>query len=73
VRVVREPGAIGDGEMVEHEEGGEVAEIAGSDCATDAGADAFGLFDCFDDFGYCAGCELRGHGLLCWLCVLVVL
>ena len=51
VWVVWESSAVRDGEVVEHEEGGEVAEVACSDCATDASADTFGLFNCFDYFG----------------------
>jgi len=44
VRVVGEAGAGGDEEVVEHEEGGEVAELGDTDGATNAGAGAFGGF-----------------------------
>ena len=43
--VVGEAGAGFDAEVVEHEEGGEVAEGGGADGAADAGACAFGLLD----------------------------
>ncbi len=44
VGVVGEACAGGDGGVVEHEEGAEVAEGGGSDRATDASTGAFGLF-----------------------------
>lgn len=53
--------------MVEHEEGGEVAELGGTDGAADAGTGAFGLGEGLDDFldgpggghvgGWGCGCE----------------
>ena len=69
VGVVGKTCAVWDGEVVEHEEGGEVTEVACSDCATDASAYTLGLFDCFYDFGDCAGGECRGHDGL-WFLVL---
>lgn len=45
VRVVGEAGAGGDGEVVEHQEGGEVAQLGGADGPAHARADAFGLLD----------------------------
>lgn len=45
VGVVREPGAWGDGEVVEHEERGEVAQLGGTDGAAHAGPSALGLLD----------------------------
>lgn len=45
VGVVWEAGSRGAGEVVEHEEGGEVAEFRGANCAADSSAHAFGLFN----------------------------
>ena len=45
VRVVREARAGGDGEMVEHEEGGEVAELGSADAASDSGACSLALLN----------------------------
>lgn len=60
VRVVGEAGAGVDGEVVEHEEGGEVPEAGGADGAADAGAGAFGLFGCEEDLtDWAGGCG--GH------------
>ena len=43
VRVVGEAGAGVDGEVVEHEEGGEASQLGSADGAADGGARAFGL------------------------------
>ena len=55
VGVVGEAGAGLNGEVVEHEEGGEVAQLRGADGAADARAGAFGLLDCGEDFTDGAG------------------
>jgi hypothetical protein len=44
VRVVREASSFGDLEVVEHEEGGEVAKSGGTDGAADDGAGSLGGF-----------------------------
>ena len=49
VRVVGESGALADGEVVEHQEGGEVAQFGSADGSAHAGAGAFGLFDGMED------------------------
>lgn len=63
VRVVREAGAGVDGEVVEHEEGGEGAEGWGADGAADGGACAFGLGACEEGGGEGTGGHFWGGGV----------
>lgn len=62
VGVVWEAGAGVDGEVVEHEEGGEGAEGGGADGAADGGAGAFGLGAGEEGFGEGAGVGHCGGG-----------
>lgn len=61
VRVVRKTCAGRDAEVIEHEEGREVAEFGGANGAADTGACAFGLLD--GEEGLADG---AGDGHVCW-------
>lgn len=61
--MVGEAGTRVDGEMVEHEERGEVAELRGADGAADSRSCAFGLFaseEYFVDGAW--SCHVDGSG-----------
>lgn len=78
VGVVGKAGAWFYAEMVEHEEGGEIAKLGGADAAADAGARALGLLggeeDLADGAGdYPGGGHVEGYvwelwGLWSWYC-----
>lgn len=62
VGVVRETCAAADGEVIQHEEGAEVAQFGGADGPADARAGAFGFFDGQEDLTDCAGDGHIGEG-----------
>ena len=64
VGVVWEPGAGVDGEVVEHEEGREVAQLRSADGASDAGARAFGLLQGEKGFAHSPDRHVGGRELV---------